>query len=160
MILLVGENISLFMGENFYNMTYFGRKAEREGRLQQFIEANEMNKYRTRFSYRIYKNFPESNYTYNDKVIPDYLEYTEDFSVFKWELSDQTETFRNYNAQRANCFYGGRNWVAWYTTEIPVNDGPYKFYGLPGLIIKMYDTNKHYVLPMTTLFNNLHNNKL
>ncbi|MDA3942591.1 MAG: GLPGLI family protein [Bacteroidetes bacterium] len=151
MILLVGENISLFMGENFYNMTYFGRKAEREGRLQQFIEANEMEKYRTRFSYRIYKNFPESNYTYNDKVIPDYLEYTEDFSVFKWELSDQTETIGNYNAQRANCFYGGRNWVAWYTTEIPINDGPYKFYGLPGLIIKMYDANKHYVFEMTEI---------
>ena len=151
MILLIGDKTSLFMSENFYDMVHFGRQAEREGRLQQFFDRNEMEKYRTRFSYRIFKNFPEGKYTYNDKVIPDYLEYTEDFSVFNWDFSDQTDTIGNYIAQSAHCFYGGRKWVAWYTTEIPINDGPYKFYGLPGLIIKMYDEKEHYVFEMTKL---------
>ncbi|MFA5514378.1 MAG: GLPGLI family protein [Sphaerochaetaceae bacterium] len=148
MILLIGDKTSLFMSENFYDMVHFGRQAEREGRLQQFFDENEMEKYRTRFSYRIFKNFPEGKYTYNDKVIPDYLEYTEDFGVFNWEFSDQTDTIGNYNAQSAHCLYGGRKWVAWYTTEIPINDGPYKFYGLPGLIIKLYDEQEHYVFEL------------
>lgn len=151
MILLIGDKVSLFMSENFYDMVHFGRQAEREGRLQQFFDENEMEKYRTRFSYRIFKNFPESKYTYNDKVIPDYLEYTEGFSVFNWKLSDETMTIGDYNSQSAYCFYGGRKWVAWYTTEIPINDGPYKFYGLPGLIIKLYDEKEHYVFEMTKI---------
>ncbi len=41
--------------------------------------------------------------------------------------------------------------MAWYTTEIPINDGPYKFFGLPGLIIKLYDEKEHYVFEMTKL---------
>jgi GLPGLI family protein len=151
MILLIGNKVSLFMGENFYNMVYFGRQAERAGQLQQFIDANEMEKYRTRFSYRVFKNFPEKKYTYTDVVLPDYFEYTEDLSVFNWVLLDETKTIGNYKAQSAQCFYGGRNWVAWYTTEIPINDGPYKFYGLPGLIIRLYDEKEHYVFEMTKL---------
>ncbi len=151
MILLIGDKVSLFMSENFYDMVYFGRQAEREGRLQQFFDENEMEKYKTRFAYRIFKNFPEGKYTYNDKVIPDYLEYTEGFSVFNWELLDETDTIGNFHAQSAYCFYGGRKWVAWYTTEIPINDGPYKFYGLPGLIIRLYDEKEHYVFEMAEI---------
>ena len=38
----------------------------------------------------------------------------------------------------------GRNWIAWYTTDIPIQDGPYKFNGLPGLILKINDeTGSH-----------------
>lgn len=151
MILLIGEHVSKFMSENFYDMINFGRQAEREGRLRQFFDNNEAKKYLSRYTYRIYKNFPEGKYTYNDGVIPDFLEYIEDFSVFNWVLLDETKTIGNYKAQRAYCYYGGRNWVAWYTTEIPINDGPYKFYGLPGLIIKVYDEEEHYIFEMTKL---------
>lgn len=151
MILLIGQDVSKFMSENFYDMVRFGRQAERAGQLRQFFDNNEAKKYLSRYTYAIYKNFPEGSYTYHDKVIPDYLEYTEDFSVFNWVLLDETMTIGNYNAQRAHCYYGGRNWVAWYTTEIPINDGPYKFYSLPGLIIKLYDEEEHYVFEMTKL---------
>jgi len=151
MILLVGKDISKFMSENFYDMVRFGRQAERAGQLRQFFDNNEAQKYLSRYTYALYKNFPEGSYTYHDKVIPDFLEYTENFSVFNWALLDETKTIGNYKAQRAYCYYGGRNWTAWYTTEIPINDGPYKFYGLPGLIIKLYDKEEHYVFEMTKL---------
>lgn len=45
----------------------------------------------------------------------------------------------NYKAQKATTSFGGRNWNAWFTTDVPFQDGPYKFSGLPGLIVKVED---------------------
>lgn len=42
------------------------------------------------------------------------------------------------------CNFGGRRWEAWFTPDIPYSDGPYKFCGLPGLILKIIDTKGHY----------------
>ena len=49
-----------------------------------------------------------------------------------------------YSVQKANAEFGGRIWNAWFTNDIPFSDGPYKFSGLPGLILKISDvTNSH-----------------
>ncbi|WP_297063293.1 GLPGLI family protein, partial [uncultured Duncaniella sp.] len=40
----------------------------------------------------------------------------------------------------------GRNWTAWYTEEIPITDGPWKFGGLPGLILKVEDDKKEHIM--------------
>ncbi len=61
-----------------------------------------------------------------------------------WEISNEKTNILGYQAQRATTFFSGRKWTAWFTTEIIVQDGPYKFYGLPGLILKISDqTNTH-----------------
>lgn len=151
MILIVGKTVSLFMSDNFYKLNVHGRKAEKEGQLDQFLGKSEMEKFRTRFTYRIIKNLPEGKYTYFDKVIPNYLQYTEDFGVIKWQLANEVDTIGKYAVHCAKSYYGGRLWVAWYTTEIPINDGPYKFRGLPGLILKLYDEKKHYVFQLSRI---------
>lgn len=148
MILMVGNEISKFMSRNFYEHHIIGREAERAGRLQEFFDRNERQKYRSRFSYQILKNYPKGSYTYYNKVLPDFLQYTEPFQVFQWELLDETDSIGVYLAQKARCNYGGREWIAWYASGVPINDGPYKFRGLPGLIIKIYDIKKHYVFEL------------
>lgn len=45
---------------------------------------------------------------------------------------------------KATVSHEGREYTAWYTTEIPIADGPYKFWGLPGLILKISDSENHY----------------
>ena len=57
-----------------------------------------------------------------------------------WDILDETSEIMGYTCQRAICSFRGRDYNAWFTTEIPVNDGPYKFYGLPGLILSIEDT--------------------
>ena len=151
MILMVGKEVSKFMSKNFYEYSNMGREAERAGLLQEFFDKNERQNYRTRFSYQILKNYPNGSYTYYNKVLPDFLQYTEPFQVFQWELLDETDSIGNYPVQKAHCTYGGREWVAWYTSSVPISDGPYKFRGLPGLIIKMYDEKEHYVFELDVI---------
>ncbi|QDP84845.1 GLPGLI family protein [Chryseobacterium sp. SNU WT5] len=62
---------------------------------------------------------------------------TED--LINWKLSTETKKVGNYNLQKATTAFGGRNWIAWFNTEITLNEGPYKFRGLPGLIFEIAD---------------------
>jgi GLPGLI family protein len=66
-------------------------------------------------------------------------------------LLDKDSLINGYTVQKARLSYGGRLWSAWYTLEIPVADGPYKFSGLPGLILKVSDSQGHYVFEMTAI---------
>lgn len=70
-----------------------------------------------------------------------FSKYTVDQNVnFKWNLLNEFEEILNYKVQKATTEFGGRTWVAWFAKDIPIQDGPYKFYGLPGLILKIEDT--------------------
>ena len=55
----------------------------------------------------------------------------------KWNLSSDTKKVSGYNLQKATTNFGGRNWTAWFNTELNLNEGPYKFRGLPGLIFEI-----------------------
>lgn len=72
----------------------------------------------------------ENNYLVNENI------------NLKWKLHPEYITVLNYKAQKATTNFGGRQWTAWFTKEIPFQDGPYKFRGLPGLIVKMEDETK------------------
>jgi GLPGLI family protein len=61
-----------------------------------------------------------------------------------WKLHPEYVTILNYKAQKATAEFAGRNWEAWFIPDITIQDGPYKFRGLPGLILRIKDrTNSH-----------------
>jgi len=61
-----------------------------------------------------------------------------------WKISNKTRKIGIYNSQKAEVNYGGRVWEAWFTTDIPISDGPYVFNGLPGLVISISDNSNDY----------------
>ena len=65
-----------------------------------------------------------------------------------WKLVSEFKTILDHKVQKATVSYGGRHWTAWFAKDIPFQDGPYKFYGLPGLILELEDDTKnhHYIL--------------
>ena len=70
--------------------------------------------------------------------------YTESWPSIHWTLGAEKQTVCGYQCQRATCHWRGRDYVAWFTSAIPMKSGPWKFGGLPGLIMKIYDTKHLY----------------
>lgn len=62
----------------------------------------------------------------------------------KWKLTNEHSTFGKWKTQKATADYKGRSWEAWFTQELPFQDGPYKFLGLPGLVVKLNDSNNEH----------------
>ncbi|MFV0218521.1 GLPGLI family protein [Empedobacter falsenii] len=50
----------------------------------------------------------------------------------------------NIELKKAITTYLGRQWIAWYNDNIPINDGPFIFKNLPGLIVELYDVENNY----------------
>lgn len=60
---------------------------------------------------------------------------------FNWKLyPEDGKIIAGYNCLKAGLSWRGRNYTAYYTTEIPLPFGPYKFKGLPGLILSLQTT--------------------
>ncbi|WP_316753167.1 GLPGLI family protein [Pedobacter gandavensis] len=70
------------------------------------------------------------------------LQYEDRFPKLNWELVEGTDTVAGYTCQKALLKFRGRNYTAWFSTDIPVNEGPWKFSGLPGLILKIEDADQ------------------
>lgn len=72
-----------------------------------------------------------------------YTEYytREDFGI-NWDLYSDTLTIQNFPCKKATTRFRGRNYIAWYTEQIPLSLGPWKFHGLPGLIVQIHDDQR------------------
>lgn len=65
------------------------------------------------------------------------LYFLKDKAEMAWEIKTDTLTVSGYRCQKALLDFRGRSYVAWFTNEIPIPLGPYKYRGLPGLIVKI-----------------------
>ena len=96
-----------------------------------------------KFNHIITKSYPTMEICYTEIILQDKISYKET-KPFKWNITSEKAKIGEYNAQKAKTTFAGRNWIAWFSTEFPFQDGPYKFSGLPGLIIKVEDDAKNY----------------
>ena len=73
--------------------------------------------------------------------------YTEVMQPIKWvlnPLTTESQTILGHKCQRATCHWRGRDYEAWFAPDIPIRRGPWKFGGLPGLILKISDARHLY----------------
>jgi GLPGLI family protein len=125
------------------------RKIKNTNQFQEFML--DRNKPFPKFLYTIYKNYPTSKLTFIEHTLDGTFKFEEELDLFNWQLSGDTATSGDYKVQKSTCDFGGRNWIAWFCPEIPYSEGPYKFNGLPGLIVKVYDTKNHYVFELKNI---------
>jgi GLPGLI family protein len=98
-------------------------------------------------SYKVMKSYPDFKTYLFTRVSTDQYKVKEDAKP-EWKILADKQKIGEYNTQKATANYGGREWIAWFTTDIPFQDGPYKFYGLPGLIVKLEDTTGSHIMTL------------
>lgn len=77
------------------------------------------------------------------RIEEDMVKY-EDLNKPVWKLKKEYKTIDSMNCQQATTSFGGRDYVAWFSKDIPLPEGPYKFKNLPGLVVELYSTDGDY----------------
>ena len=71
---------------------------------------------------------------------------------FNWNINfSEVKKMNNYTCNKATMQFRGRSYTAWYTPAIPFFYGPFKFSGLPGLILEIEDDTQTFKWSVTRL---------
>lgn len=107
------------------------------------FDRSQMQNLRSDLDFVIEKNSKKGTTNFQARIGRDQYSYDEDRPM-EWKILPETANIGEYKTQKAQTNFAGRTWNAWFTTEIPLQDGPYKFSGLPGLIVKVEDEKEDY----------------
>lgn len=102
-------------------------------------ELNELGKYNVTYKKNVLKDFSQHTFFVQERIAKNVYQYQETLPKLDWILTKETKSLLGYNCKSAKLNFRGRNYKAWYTEDIPKNDGPYIFQGLPGLILQITD---------------------
>lgn len=146
-ILFIGSKYNNFQDYNLYREdsiydALVKRNANQTEILAQLLPLGKsiqfepivLSNYPTKGNFNIQQSIlSKSKYSYIDKDIR-----------IEWKLATTEKTINGYKCQKATGKFRGRDYIAWYAVELPINSGPYLFSGLPGLILEIHDTKNHY----------------
>ncbi len=125
------------------NTSIFRESQDKKTDSTKLINGNGMFKMGVENQFYVKKNLTQKSI---EKIITylgiDYLLPIDE--IINWKITSEQKTIGRYKSQKAETNYGGRNWIAWFTTELPFSDGPYIFNGLPGLIVSIQDSSNEY----------------
>jgi GLPGLI family protein len=152
MILLIGSEYSKFYSFNSHFV--FDSILPRHPLEERLRIVASPTTPRTFNFYKIFKNQRLREMEIFDRVAADLYRYTQPMQIFQWQILPDTMKIFGYAVQKAATSFAGRDWVAWFAPEIPISDGPYKFNGLPGLIVLLHDTRNHYRFALTSFVKN------
>lgn len=99
--------------------------------------------------YQLFKNYPNRS----DIIVLELFSKTnyqsEEKIDFNWQIhTERDTTIIELRCLMATTTYGGRDYVAWFAPDVPISDGPYKFCGLPGLIVRIADTENEHIFEL------------
>ncbi|MFZ4928245.1 GLPGLI family protein [Chryseobacterium sp. Mn2064] len=85
--------------------------------------------------------------SFDNKWYRDFFDYfvVKTHDEMKWKLLQETKEYNGYKLQKATTDFGGRSWNAWFSNDVNIKEGPYKFRGLPGLIFILEDTDQNFI---------------
>ncbi len=156
MILRVSNGISRFQstGMHLFDSIYVNLSgvSDKE-RIQKSADATRKEG-KNEFRYTILKESAKNLVSYHDNINSEDYQYKEKQPLFTWRITSAKKTIAGHECQQAYTAFGGRTWEAWFARDVPVSDGPYKFYGLPGLILQVRDTHDNWVFSLLCLDTN------
>jgi len=142
MILYVGEKFSLF--QNFYK-----EKLDSVDIAHTISKGDiivDLSKIKIpKINYIILKDNTINKIVFTEKLESANIGYIDDISDLNWQITNEKTEINGYNCIKAKTFFRGRHFIAWFTQEIPFQDGPYKFSKLPGFIIQLKDAQEYFI---------------
>lgn len=130
-------------GISFYSEQDDAAKEEKDNGLS---EGN--SKFKTvnvgKKSGGIYKNQKTNEYLQEADLLGKAFLVSDKLDKIKWQLVNETKKIGEFNCKKATAVVNGENVTAWYTSSLPINDGPKEYWGLPGLIIDLITPTKMY----------------
>ena len=155
MVLKVGEKTSQFYSYTRYVTDSLLRiqLAQSGGMIRREGQPGGSSNQGGQINYQIFKNYPAGKVTTLERIGPSQFRCEEANACPEWELFPDTMTILSYLCHKATCRFKGRDYIVWFTTDIPRSEGPWKLCGLPGLILYAEDSQKHYVFEGTGLIN-------
>ena len=97
----------------------------------------------------VFKDLSNNTLLLADNILTKLFFIRDTLNNFKWKATNENKQILGYKCTKASLNYRGRDFIAWYTDAIPLQFGPWKFGGLPGLIIKLNDTQNNFVYELT-----------
>lgn len=92
----------------------------------------------------LFKDFTKRTVTVQNKIAGLVFQYEENIPQLNWKITKEMKELIGYKCRKATINFRGRSFIAWYTDDIPVSDGPHIFNGLPGLILEIKDSKGEY----------------
>lgn len=149
MILDIEKTKSVFL--SYPRFVHDSLMSNRNSRSNDYQYPLEMDK--SKIKDLIVKNYNSSKISLYTQIGPQTYKITDEVDI-KWDISNETKILNGIKVQRATTNFVGRKWTAWFSNDYPIQDGPYKFRDLPGLILELYDNEKHHHFTMISLKNN------
>lgn len=140
MVLLTNGKKSIYYGEN-YKAFSDGLKKQINSAIQtgSIVEPGKLPKARVRHTV-----FKDNDLIFISNILgSNTLTYPAE--SIKWIIDNSvTKDILGYKCSKATAKIGNRNYTAWFTYNIPMSDGPYKFKGLPGLILSINEIHHYF----------------
>lgn len=132
-----GEKIWYEMFFAWYRGGRSGEPTYPHKRSQWLIEKKRLEE-----SMTVYDHFDGQFYQYADTLL----------SPSDWVIADSVANINGYDCILATCSYHGRDWSVWFSTDLPWQDGPWKFCGLPGLVVSASDAEGLYRFDLKDIY--------
>tara|TARA_B100000686_G_C16585857_1_gene860650 strand:- start:56 stop:847 length:792 start_codon:yes stop_codon:yes gene_type:complete len=137
------EYMMLYMGKDYSYYISRAQNFEDEIKVKGNSGSTPQNAL-TNFHYQILKEIKSDRLFYIHQIASDRFYFGQDKNIFNWQIETETKEIKGYKVQKAITNFAGRDYVAWFTPDVPISDGPYKFNGLPGLILEISDVENEW----------------
>ena len=151
MLLLIGEKSSKFLSLSSFLRDSISNNIDKGNINSLNLMTLFQSVPKTKFKSKIFKNYPNGKITTTEQVLRNYYKYEDSLTLFNWKIEKEIKIISGYKCQKATTSYAGRGYIAWFAYEVPISDGPFKFNGLPGLIIQINDLDNHYEYKLVSL---------
>jgi GLPGLI family protein len=99
---------------------------------------------------KLFKSFNDKRYTHKKELLGKLFSIRDSIKRKKWNISKDMKTIGGYNCNKATLNYKVNDSTnikveAWFTTQIPITNGPDIYDGLPGLILQLNDGSYTYL---------------